>query len=98
MKSAQYRFWSKVKITPACWWWTAYINDRGYGKFQFAGKSERAHRAAWLLTYGPIPKGLDVLHSCDMPACVYPSHLWLGTHGDNVWDRVMKETAIGYRG
>jgi hypothetical protein len=49
-----------------------------------------AHRAAWEVTFGPIPDGLFVCHSCDTPACVRPDHLFLGTLADNNLDMVGK--------
>jgi hypothetical protein len=49
-----------------------------------------AHRMAWELTYGEIPAGLVVMHSCDVRHCVNPGHLQLGTRKDNNQDRVMK--------
>ena len=49
-----------------------------------------AHRAAWVLFKGPIPLGLQVLHSCDNSSCVNPDHLWLGTNDDNVVDKMNK--------
>jgi hypothetical protein len=46
----------------------------------------RSHRAAWKLTHGPIPDGLQVLHRCDNPPCCNPAHLFLGTQQDNIAD------------
>lgn len=50
----------------------------------------RAHRVAYELTYGPIPAGLNVLHSCDNPPCVRPDHLRVGTQRDNAQDAIKR--------
>lgn len=49
-----------------------------------------SHRLAWVRAKGAIPAGMCVLHSCDNPRCVNPSHLFLGTNMDNVADRQRK--------
>jgi hypothetical protein len=59
----------------------------GYGAVAIKRKSLLAHRAAWELTYGPIPKGMWVLHSCDNPPCVRPDHLHLGGPLENMRER-----------
>lgn len=48
------------------------------------------HRISWVLAFGPIPDGLNVLHHCDNPPCVRPDHLFLGTHRQNIADKVAK--------
>lgn len=89
------RFWAKVdkKQDHECWLWTGsrFVAD-GYGQFNL-GRTEgvvRAHRFAWILTNGPIPMGLCALHSCDVPLCVNPSHIFLGTRAENNADMVAK--------
>lgn len=82
------RFNSKIIPEPnsGCWLWTASINEWGYGTFNVAGKNVLAHRQSFELHRGPIPAGLQVLHHCDTPCCVNPSHFFLGTNHDNVLD------------
>ncbi len=49
---------------------------------------ELTHRLAWEATYGPVPEGLLVLHLCDTPPCIEPTHLYLGTYSSNLRDMV----------
>lgn len=73
-----------------CWLWTGNPNRDGYGKTKIDGKTVLVHRLSWLLSEHEDPGDLFVLHKCDVPCCVNPAHLFLGTQADNVADRVRK--------
>lgn len=90
----QQRFWSKVKVAGVneCWEWQAKSRTSGYGFFS-AGRKRRflAHRLAWTIANGEIPKGEGhhgtvVMHTCDNRLCCNPRHLRLGSQTDNVRD------------
>lgn len=78
-----------------CTLYQGVLDKDGYGRqWDTASKTTvPAHRLAYCRHHGvPIDHiaGAVVLHSCDTPACVEPSHLSLGTHQTNVADRVSK--------
>lgn len=77
-----------------CWIWKGGKNPRGYGNVRWTGTTKTAHRVSWEAHHGPIPKGLNVLHKCDVRACVNPEHLWLGTHQDNMTDMSRKGRVV----
>lgn len=54
------------------------------------GLEEGAHRISWKLHGGTIPNGMLVCHRCDVPACVRPDHLFVGTQSDNLRDAFRK--------
>lgn len=84
------RFWSKVYITNnGCWPWVASRDTLGYGLFREGSRLRKAHQVAFRLAYGRETTQ-QVLHRCDTPACVRPSHLFEGTAADNMQDMLRK--------
>lgn len=81
------------KQADGCWLWAGSMKRRDYGGFSLDRKVIGAHKAAWILFRGPIPDGKHVLHRCDVPSCVNPAHLFLGSMTDNMRDMVMKGRA-----
>lgn len=74
-----------------CWPWKGGTYNAGYGSHSWRGKKRGANRVAWEIANGRnAPDDLDVLHSCDTPLCVNPAHLRLGTHKENMLDKVLK--------
>ena len=82
------RFWSKVEKSNGCWLWRGAADPRGYGFFWVNGKQIGAHRFSLSLKLGRLP--LQACHSCDVPACVNPDHLFEGSQQDNMRDCVSK--------
>ncbi len=85
-----------VDFDTNCWLWVA--NSWVYGIFWYKGRPVGAHRFAYMAYKGKIPQGKSVLHSCDTPLCVNPSHLFLGTQKENIDDMFQKKRANKARG
>jgi len=84
-------FNQKVDRSGDCWMWLAGLDKDGYGKINIGGKTLRTHRVAWeLASNKKIPDELIVMHTCDVPGCVNPAHLRLGTVAQNNQDREAK--------
>lgn len=88
------RLLSETKIhrntASDCWYWTGHKDKNGYGRLRWKYRELGAHVAMWEAAHEPVPKGKCVLHRCDNPSCVNPTHLWLGSIGDNNADRYAK--------
>lgn len=92
----------------SCWEWTRQRLSGGYGVI-FIGQSRNAngkfdtgksyvHRVAFVLANKRMPLGGNVLHRCDNPPCANPSHLFEGTHADNIADKISKGRAHSMKG
>ena len=83
------RFAAKVEPDPSgCLLWKAStVGHMGYGNVWANGRVRLAHRVAWEMHNGPIPDGALVLHTCDVPRCVNPDHLYLGDDIQNAQDK-----------
>ncbi len=89
------RFMSYVEKSDDCWRWTGAAIPRGYGRFYFRGKPRYAHRVAVeLLRCEEVRDGDVVMHLCDNPSCVRPSHLRLGTQTENMRDAARKGRVV----
>jgi hypothetical protein len=81
-----------------CWLWIGAIDGRGYGAIKDSSRvMRRASRVSWELHRGSIPEKMCILHKCDVPLCVNPDHLFLGTNADNTRDMYRKGRAYNMR-
>jgi len=84
--SPEERFWGKVARgdSDECWLWSGALNEHGYGLLWLNGRQVRAHRYAYELLVGPIPKRLTLDHLCRNRSCVNPAHLDPATLRENI--------------
>lgn len=100
VRSLEDRFWSKVLIvndSHSCWTWLG-GKSNGYGRLGVKQddkwKTRIASRIMWFLTKGVWPSKF-ILHTCDNPLCVRPTHLFEGSQADNMRDCSNKGRAAG---
>jgi hypothetical protein len=98
MKNISPRRWLKkwAAIGPGCWTWKGFRDRDGYGRAALTvgeKKEQQAPRVSYIRCVGSIPPGQSVLHRCDNPPCVRPSHLFLGNQQANIADMKSKGRA-----
>lgn len=106
LKRVEQRLIAQSKRNGECLEWTGRFNPFGYGIFKIRSSETQwltyitpkkssisisTHRVAYKIWKGDIPEGIYVLHKCDNRACIEPSHLYLGTHKDNMDDMKNKK-------
>lgn len=85
------KFLDRVSSEPntGCWLWSGSVSKNGYGVLTIGSRSDAtrrrvyAHRIAYLLYKGEIPKGLEPDHKCRVRSCVNPDHLEAVTRSVN---------------
>ena len=87
------RFVLHVQQTDGCWLWTGSVRG-GYGAFNVDGRTEAAHRVAWLLEFGAWPSRM-LMHSCHTKLCVRISHLAEGDKSANALASINAGVTMG---
>lgn len=99
--SERLKRYSVVNGETGCIEWIGALSSKdkfGYGTLTIHGKKHRAHRLAWEINFGGIPKGMFVCHKCDNPKCINPEHLFIGANKDNCDDRDKKGRNVVKKG
>lgn len=81
-----------------CWLWLRKVDRDGYGRIWTGNKEVGAHRWSYESVFGALTPDIKVLHRCDIPSCVNPTHLFLGSQADNMQDCARKGRLEGCRG
>lgn len=70
------RFWGRILEDGDCWLWAGSFNkssdgaETDQGQVQYEGFNQPARRVAHVLTHGPIPDDVRVVHACTTWSCV----------------------------
>jgi hypothetical protein len=73
-----------------CWLWLRAVRGNGYPTAWWEGRDWPASHLALSSRGIKVPRGFKALHKCDVPLCVNPDHLFVGTDLDNRRDAKAK--------
>ena len=91
LSEAKNRLLRSIEIQESGCWFVGSEESKaklGYSRIMVDYEIDSAHRWSYRVFKGPIPPGLLVRHTCDMPPCVRPGDLILGTQSQNIMDAV----------
>src|SRR3990167_5108101 len=76
-QTIKYRFDAMYVPEPnsGCWLWVGSLNRGGYAQIRNNYTQKMAHRFAYEMFVGPIPKDMQLDHLCRVRCCVNPRHL-----------------------
>lgn len=93
MKNSLFSILGRLDFRPlsegGCWLWKD-GTMHGYGCFTSNSKTFLVHRVMYSFHFKDDIEGLFILHKCDNRLCCNPGHLSLGTHEDNMRDKMNK--------
>ncbi len=81
----------EVDEDSGCWVFMGSKDRCGYGRMKVGPHSLGAHKVAYLMLVGDYDQSrLELMHTCDNPACINPDHLIPATHKENIDDCINK--------
>lgn len=95
-----HRIQSKIRVdSNGCHNFTGVKDRCGYGRIRIGKHSLGAHKVMYVISVGDFDQdNLELLHTCDNPACVNTDHLTPGTHKENMHDCINKGRHTHQRG
>lgn len=83
-----------VEDENGCWVYTGGRRGKHYGNYWMNGENRYAHRAAYDLFIGPIPKDGFIHHRCSNKLCCNPEHLQCTTWNDNLAEMLSRQSLV----
>ncbi len=89
-----YQAHTEFEPGKGCVLYTGFTDPLGYCRVYWNGKGGvLMHRVAYEIAFGAFDPGMKVCHRCDVPNCINPKHLYLGTQKDNLREMFAKGRA-----
>lgn len=76
------RMMEKTVVEGECYIWTGYIDEDGYGRMLYNGKTQLVGRISYLIHHGEIQGRKKVTTNCGNRLCVRKEHIMLEETAD----------------